>query len=43
MSYYQYSGYCSGATSQDAQPLNISSNENYFTEIMEKIIVKFLS
>ena len=30
MSYYQYSGYCSGATSQDAQPLNISSNENYF-------------
>jgi hypothetical protein len=30
MSYFQYSGYSSGATKADAQPLSISSDENYF-------------
>jgi len=30
MSYFQYAGYSSGATKDDAQPLSISSDENYF-------------
>ena len=30
MAYFQYAGYSSGATKDDAQPLNISSDDNYF-------------